>query len=156
MKRPITGFDIDDQGDWVALLNCGHRQHVRHNPPFTNRPWVTTEEGRKGRLEQTLNCLRCDRFELPAHFIPYKKTTVFTEKSLPESLKKDHANKPGVWAKIIVTEGKLLYRVASLNVEIALAPSLPGIVMPEALYCVAPLGTVRFFLEFYRSPDQLA
>ena len=155
MKRPITGFDIDDQGDWVALLNCGHRQHVRHRPPFTNRPWVTSEEGRKGRLGETLNCVRCDRFELPLHFIPYKKTTVFTEKSLPESLKNDHANKPGVWAKIIVMEGKLLYRVASLNVEIALAPNLPGIVMPEALHCVAPLGTVRFFLEFYRSPKQI-
>ena len=42
MNRPITGFRRDDHGDWTALLSCGHAQHVRHTPPFTNRPWVTT------------------------------------------------------------------------------------------------------------------
>ena len=27
--------------DWVAELECGHTQHVRHDPPWTNRPWVS-------------------------------------------------------------------------------------------------------------------
>lgn len=31
--RRIVGFDRDEEGDWVALLECGHRQHVRHRPP---------------------------------------------------------------------------------------------------------------------------
>ncbi|HVT37151.1 MAG TPA: DUF3565 domain-containing protein [Nevskiaceae bacterium] len=26
----------------MAELECGHRQHVRHQPPGINRPWVTT------------------------------------------------------------------------------------------------------------------
>lgn len=61
MKQPITGYRLDDNRDWVAVLSCGHGQHVRHNPPFTNRPWVITEEGRKGMLGKMLNCVHCDQ-----------------------------------------------------------------------------------------------
>ena len=153
MKRPITGFRTDEHGDWVALLDCGHPQHVRHNPPFTNRSWVVTEQGRNSRLGEVLNCVRCDRFELPAHFVAYKQTPIFTEASLPEGLKQDHSTKTGVWAKIIVTEGKLLYRVAALGTEMELSRNQAGIIVPEVLHCVEPVGAVRFFVEFYRSPD---
>jgi hypothetical protein len=60
MKRVIVGFDRDDVGDWVALLECGHRQHVRHRPPWQERPWVLTREGRQGRIGMPLNCVLCD------------------------------------------------------------------------------------------------
>jgi hypothetical protein len=60
MKRQITGFIQDDEGHWVALLECGHRQHMRHRPPFENRPWVTTPEGRATRLGVIVECKRCD------------------------------------------------------------------------------------------------
>ncbi|BES69241.1 DUF3565 domain-containing protein [Marinobacter nanhaiticus D15-8W] len=63
MEQPISGFYKDSEGDWVARLACGHGQHVRHRPPFVNRPWVTTAAGRKGRLGQYLDCLKCDRGE---------------------------------------------------------------------------------------------
>ena len=38
MKQKITGFDKDDEDHWRAVLECGHRQHVRHDPPMTTRP----------------------------------------------------------------------------------------------------------------------
>lgn len=60
MKQKITGFHTDEENHWVADLECGHAQHVRHDPPFFDRPWVITEEGRKGRLNTELNCVRCD------------------------------------------------------------------------------------------------
>lgn len=60
MKQQITGFHTDGEGHWVAELDCGHGQHVRHDPPFMPRPWVTTAEGRGGRIGTTLNCVRCD------------------------------------------------------------------------------------------------
>jgi hypothetical protein len=60
MKQAIIGFHLDEQGDWVADLACGHGQHVRHQPPLTIRPWVLTEDGRKGHLGQLLNCLKCE------------------------------------------------------------------------------------------------
>src|SRR6185295_16850462 len=102
MQRPITAFAIDAGGEWVAVLGCGHRQHVRHSPPFMNRLWVTSEQERNSRLGSTLNCGRCDNSELPEGFIPYNRTPEFTEESVPAGLRSDHSTKAGVWAKIIV------------------------------------------------------
>ena len=60
MKRKIVAFDQDQVGDWRAVLACGHRQHVRHNPPLANRPWVLTEAGRNQFLGYALNCKLCE------------------------------------------------------------------------------------------------
>ncbi|MBA3392802.1 MAG: DUF3565 domain-containing protein [Deltaproteobacteria bacterium] len=60
MQRAITGFHLDEHGDWVAELACGHGQHVRHKPPFQLRPWVVTAEGRASRIGVELTCVRCD------------------------------------------------------------------------------------------------
>ncbi len=60
MERAIVGFEVDDVGDWVALLECGHRQHVRHRPPWQERAWVLTDEGRQGRVGWPLECGACD------------------------------------------------------------------------------------------------
>jgi tellurite methyltransferase len=61
MRRTIVGFHEDSEGDWVAELSCGHNQHVRHRPPFEERPWVVTDEGRASRLGQELECPLCNR-----------------------------------------------------------------------------------------------
>lgn len=61
MQRPILSFGEDDERHWRALLECGHRQHVRHDPPLVSRPWVLTEAGRAARIGQMLECLKCDR-----------------------------------------------------------------------------------------------
>jgi len=60
MEQRIIGFHQDEYSDWVADLACGHGQHVRHQPPLTNRPWVLTEEGRNLHLGQVLNCKKCE------------------------------------------------------------------------------------------------
>jgi hypothetical protein len=60
MKQPITGWRQDEIGDWVALLACGHGQHVRHEPPLTFRPWVLSEAGRASFLGFPLDCKGCD------------------------------------------------------------------------------------------------
>ena len=61
VERAIVGFHQDDSGDWVAELECGHNQHVRHDPPWTNRPWVLTEPSRNRKLGAILNCRKCDQ-----------------------------------------------------------------------------------------------
>jgi hypothetical protein len=60
VRQPIAGFEQDDAGDWVAVLACGHTQHTRHRPPWQLRPWVLTEEGRRQRLGQVLECPKCE------------------------------------------------------------------------------------------------
>ncbi len=65
MKSPITGYHRDEEDDWVAQLACGHNQHVRHRPPWINRPWVTTGQGRRKMLGHPLDCKKCDRGEPP-------------------------------------------------------------------------------------------
>jgi hypothetical protein len=61
MDQRIVGFHQDEEQHWVAELACGHHQHVRHDPPWTNRPWVVTPEGRNATLGQTLACRKCDQ-----------------------------------------------------------------------------------------------
>lgn len=59
VDRRIVGFHQDEEGHWVADLECGHTQHVRHDPPWQVRPWVTNADGRTGRLGTTLGCRLC-------------------------------------------------------------------------------------------------
>ena len=65
-ERKIVGFRQDDEGHWVARLECGHEQHVRHQPPWINRPWVTTPEGRAEAVGQILSCVKCEPGDPPA------------------------------------------------------------------------------------------
>lgn len=67
MERKIVDYHQDEHGDWVADLDCGHGQHVRHQPPFINRSWVITEAGRRSKLGIALNCVKCDQTELSPH-----------------------------------------------------------------------------------------
>lgn len=60
MHRPIIAYHLDDESHWVADLECGHTQHVRHDPPWQVREWVTTEAGRRSHLGTTLDCRLCD------------------------------------------------------------------------------------------------
>ena len=58
-ERLIVGFHQDQEGDWVAELECGHNQHVRHDPPWQERAWVLSSEGRGNRLGTRLICPLC-------------------------------------------------------------------------------------------------
>ncbi len=60
MEQPITGYHLDEERHWVAELACGHFQHVRHDPPWIQRPWVVTASGRAAMLGTCLNCRKCD------------------------------------------------------------------------------------------------
>ena len=45
-QQCIVGYHTGDENHWVAELDCGHFQHVRHDPPVVSRPWVLTQAGR--------------------------------------------------------------------------------------------------------------
>ena len=148
--RRIVSFDQDDAGDWRAWLDCGHPQHVRHQPPFINRPWVEDEAGREEKVGAELGCVRCDRFELPEGLEAYKETPEFTETSIPKGLLKDHSTKRGVWGLIRVSAGQLRY-VTPQQTFVVMSGE-PGIVVPEMVHHVEAQGEVRFKVEFLRRP----
>ena len=59
--RPAVTTLTPQHQDWVAELECGHTQHMRHQPPWTMRPWVLTQEGRDGFVGTAIPCPLCDR-----------------------------------------------------------------------------------------------
>lgn len=150
MERAIVGYHRDEENHWVAELECFHNQHVRHQPPFFNRPWTETGEGRESMLGERLNCVRCDALEWPQDLELVRKTPEFTEESFPAGLKKDHSTKSGTWGKIIILEGRMRYVCqAPVAQEFELDAQTPGVIPPELPHHVEPLGKVRFRVEFY-------
>ena len=86
---------------------------------------------------------------LPKTVSPYKQTPTFTETSVPAGLLAAHTTKDGVWAKIVVLEGELLYRILEPEVEeVVLSAELVGVIEPQVHHEVKPLGTVKFYVEF--------
>lgn len=135
MLRPIVQCAPTTSDEWLVQLSCGHAQRRADQPAADAR----------------LDCAACERFELPPHFKPYKQTPLFTEATVPAGILNDHSTKAGVWARIHVVEGRLRYRVPAFGVEQELSAETGGIVVPEVLHSVQPLGAVRFFVEFYKA-----
>ena len=79
----------------------------------------------------------------------YKRTSVFTQETLPDALRKDHATGVGVWGVIHVERGEMEYMITGQGVY-RLKPGQNGIIEPQILHHVKPLGEVSFFIEFFR------
>jgi len=56
----IQGFHKDEEGYWVADLDCGHTRHMRHNPPWQERDWVVARASREARIGQDIDCAECE------------------------------------------------------------------------------------------------
>jgi tellurite resistance-related uncharacterized protein len=148
MRTNIRGFHQDAAGDWIAQLACDHRQHMRHDPPWLVREWVTTELGRQSKLGADIDCPLCDQIAMPPGAREYKRTSSFTAETLPEALRGSHRIKTGTWARIVVEEGALEYHVRGRVHQ--LAPGDTGLVEPEVMHHVVPVGKVQFHVEFWR------
>ena len=84
---------------------------------------------------------------LPDHVSPYKRTPVFSTRTVPAALLRDHATKAGVWGLIHVVRGALILRDDSGQTR--LEPGRPGVIEPEVAHAVEPVGDVSFFVEFW-------
>ena len=88
--------------------------------------------------------------QIPADYVAYKQTPVFTETTVPAGLLKRHKTKVGIWGKIVVLEGRLMYRILEPVLEThELNPTQAGAVEPTVAHEVAPLGPVKFYVEFF-------
>ena len=95
---------------------------------------------------------------LPEGLVAYKRTDLFSEKTIPAGLLRAHSTKEGVWGLIRVAAGELVYRILDerrVPAQLRLtAASEPGIVEPNILHEVEPIGPVLFRVEFFRSADR--
>ncbi len=87
---------------------------------------------------------------LPSDVRAYKRTPVFSDATLPAGLRNDHATKAGVWGRINVLEGQLRYIIPAAGIDVMLDPGTPGIITPQQIHRVEPVGDVRFFVEFLK------
>lgn len=88
--------------------------------------------------------------QIPSNLALYKTTPVFDETTIPAGLLKNHNTKEGVWGKIVVVEGKLLYSIYDTQEEIYLDENNYGVAEPKVLHQVKPSGKVKFYVEFYK------
>jgi tellurite methyltransferase len=153
-RVPIVAFrhdEGDDPGAWVAVLACGHGQHVRHKPPFQNAAWVLSEAGRAGQHGARLPCVLCQMPRLPPPARPYKETPVFDEASVPKGLLARHTLRADTWGRIVVLEGRVDYVVESAPpLAFVLRPGVDGGVAPEQPHHVTPQPGARFQVRFLR------
>lgn len=103
-----------------------------------------------GRNFQTALFGRPDASQAPSSCSP-----IFTETSLPASLRREHRTKAGVWGIIRVFEGRLRLHVADRDEPFELAPDRPGLVEPTQAHWVEPLGPMRMQIEFHDARPSL-
>lgn len=87
---------------------------------------------------------------LPSNVRAYKKTDVFSETTVPQGLLNNHRTLPGVWGKIIVLEGSLKYVIEEEQAEYDLDSERFGVVEPQVIHHIKPMGKVSFYVEFYK------
>jgi tellurite resistance-related uncharacterized protein len=150
VERQITGFHIDEVGDWVAELSCGHDQHMRHRPPFQVRPWVLTTDGRSGRLGSPIDCPLCDRAEFPLGLRLLESSPEWDELSVPPGLLRAHRIPARRWGRLEVRHGRLGFTAATRPViDAVLGPNSVQAIPPQVEHHVELLGPVGFSIGFF-------
>jgi tellurite methyltransferase len=149
VQRRIVGFVSDDVGDWVAQLECHHRQHVRHRPPFRWAPWVEEAGERDRRVGALLDCPLCDRCELPADLVVVRTTASWDERTMPDALRRAHRVASGRWGRLRVEAGSLRFVACTEPVtDLLVGPDQPQGIPPDVEHHVEPRGQTRFAIDF--------
>jgi tellurite resistance-related uncharacterized protein len=143
----ITGYHRDEAGDWVAELECGHNQHVRHQPPWQWREWILDPGNRRSRLGTPLSCRLCDQAELPEAILTVRRME-WDESTLPAGLRRAHRLGTGTWGRILVRSGRLHFRAATApQINLELEAGASQAIPPGVEHEVEPSGSVRLTLE---------
>lgn len=150
MKRAITAYHQDEIPEWVAELECGHNQHVRHRPPFQLRTWVTEETGRTAKLGMPLECPLCDQAEIPTGLEFVRSSVLWTEKNVPQRLLRNHRLGRSTWGRILVQRGALRFIMSTTPpIDTVLGPGASQAVPPEVDHELRLLGPVSFTIDFF-------
>jgi tellurite methyltransferase len=151
--RVIDGFHQDEEGDWVAELSCLHNQHVRHRPPFWDRPWVTSEVERADRIGSPLDCPLCDRMELPSGLAVVRTAGPFDDQTLPAALRRAHLVADRTWGLLRVLEGSVGFAIETTPpVSVLVVAGQEQPIPPGVPHLVQVDGPVRLVVDFLVQP----
>lgn len=151
MKRAITAF-VDDANEWVAILDCLHRQHVRHRPPFRTAPWVRDDAAREARIGTDLDCPLCDRTELPDGLEVVRRTDTWDAETVPVGLRRDHRVGAGTWGLLHVVAGEVRFQARTTPPTDVVVAGRMQPIPPGVEHHVEPTSDARFYVEFLRPP----
>lgn len=154
VPREIVGWQREGEGSVVLSLVCGHARHVRHVPPLQPNPWVTRDEAVRGKVGESIECLRCGQRLLPEGAKSYRRTRSFDEHTVPAGLLGTHRTAPGVWGRLWVEQGRLwLHFDPPLSERVDVVPGEPAVIPAALSHRVRLSGPVRFSVEFLRVAD---
>jgi tellurite resistance-related uncharacterized protein len=154
MLRTIIGFHQDDESDWVAELDCGHNQHLRHRPPWQERTWVLKPSGRAEHLDTPIECPLCDRAELPVGMRSSGVTALWSEQDMPASLRRSHRLPKGRWGLLHLEQGTMHFWAATEPaLDLVLSAPVDQPIPPTVAHEIEPLGDVRFRIEWLTLPE---
>ncbi len=86
---------------------------------------------------------------LPNNVTHYKSTKVFNQETVPKGLLKDHSTASHVWGELNIISGTLEYAIGENEVHI-LNTEIKGVIAPEEIHHIKPIGNVEFFIKFYK------
>ena len=91
---------------------------------------------------------------LPDAVSAYKRTSLFTKKTVPKGLLAKHNTKKDTWGLIVVVTGSVNYIIFSENdnpdFSIVLTHDNPGVIEPQVYHKVELLSDdTTFYVEFY-------
>ena len=153
MIRVIDGFHVGDDGDWVAEMSCLHNQHIRHRPPFQNRPWINNDAERSGHVGSSIECPLCDRAEMPEGLSLLRTAGPWDQDRLPKGLRGSHRTAERVCGMLRVTEGEVAFQMETVpvvDVRFSAGSSQP--IPPGMSHKVVIVGPVRLVVEFWGEP----
>jgi tellurite methyltransferase len=130
VRRTIRGFHVDDEGQWVAELSCFHNQHVRHRPPFENRPWVLNNERRAEHIGTPIDCTLCFDGELPT------------------ALRAPHEIADGRWGLFRVGEGATRLILDEQSRDVLLQAGEERAIPPAVVHHLEIVGHVSIEIDF--------
>ena len=153
MIRSIDGFHADREGDWVAELSCFHSQHIRHQPPFRQRPWVLDTDGRASHIGSAVECALCDLHEFPEDLTILGRAGPWNQGSVPDSLRHAHRTPEGQWGRLVIHHGAVDFqfepegRATATSIHLDAGSHQP--IPPGMPHRVIVIGPVEVELEFW-------
>ena len=90
--------------------------------------------------------------KLPDGTVKYATSPTFSDLNVPETLTRIHTTKTGVWARLIVDEGELIYTSIRDNYAVRLVAGEHHIIEPQEEHFVELEDCTQFYLEFFKFP----